>query len=138
MTRVVGGIACPMASGYRYRDTWGAHRGSGRSHKGTDLMARHGATVFAYAGGVVTRTTVNRGLGGTTIWIRDRAGTTYYYAHLSRLYVRPGQRIRPGQAIGVNGASGNASASAPHLHFEVHPGGGRAVNSFPYLRRACR
>jgi murein DD-endopeptidase MepM/ murein hydrolase activator NlpD len=136
-TRTVIEVACPIAARHSFSDTFGAPRGGGRAHKGTDLMAKHGATVYAYTGGEVMRTTVNRGLGGTTVWIRGTDGSTYYYAHLGDLFVRPGQRVQAGQPIGRNGSSGNASAKAPHLHFEVHPGGGRAVNSYPYLRQAC-
>jgi murein DD-endopeptidase MepM/ murein hydrolase activator NlpD len=134
---VNAGIACPIAGPYHVSDSWGARRGGGRAHEGTDVMGRYGAPVYAYAGGTVTRTTYNRGLGGTTVWVRGDGGTTYYYAHLSSIAVRPGQRVRPGQPIGANGSSGNASEGAPHLHFEVHPGGHGPVNPYPYIRRAC-
>jgi murein DD-endopeptidase MepM/ murein hydrolase activator NlpD len=68
-----------------------------------------------------------------------RRGVEYFYAHLSRYAVPAGTRVRAGQPVAANGQSGNARYSAPHVHFEVHPGGpGSApVNPYPYVRRAC-
>jgi murein DD-endopeptidase MepM/ murein hydrolase activator NlpD len=131
-----GNRACPVARPYSFIDSWGFARSGGRHHEGVDIMARHGTTVFAHAGGVVTKTTVNVGLGGTTVWIRDGAGTLYYYAHLSRFVVRTGQAVRTGQVVGAVGSTGNASASAPHLHFEIRPGG-VPVNPYPFVKRVC-
>jgi murein DD-endopeptidase MepM/ murein hydrolase activator NlpD len=99
-------------------------------------MARRGTTVYAFEGGVVTKTTVNRGLGGTTVWIRGGGGTRYYYAHLSRFTVRKGQRVSTGQVVGAVGNTGNAATTAPHLHFEIRPGGS-PINPFPHVKRAC-
>jgi peptidoglycan LD-endopeptidase LytH len=130
------GRACPVEPPYSYIDSWGAARSGGRRHEGVDIMAPHGATVYAHRGGTVTKTTINEGLGGTTVWIRDAAGTLYYYAHLSRLGARTGQQVRTGAVIGAVGSTGNASASAPHLHFEVRPGGS-PVNPYPFVKSVC-
>jgi peptidoglycan LD-endopeptidase LytH len=128
--------ACPVEPPSTFIDSWGAPRSGGRRHQGVDIMAPRGAKVYAYDGGVVTKTTVNRGLGGTTVWIRGDDGTRYYYAHLLRFTVRNGQRVSTGQIVGAVGNTGNASRTAPHLHFEIRPAGS-PVNPFPYVKRVC-
>ena len=64
-------------------------------------------------------------------------GTEFFYAHLSGYAVPTGIRVRAGQLVAYNGQTGNARYTAPHVHFEVHPGGGAPVNPYPYLKRVC-
>jgi peptidoglycan LD-endopeptidase LytH len=119
-------------------DTWGAARSSGRTHQGTDVMAPYGAQVYAYTAGVVSRESTSTN-GGLQLYLQGDDGVEYFYAHLSRYAVPEGTRVRAGQLVAYNGQSGNAQYTAPHVHFEVHPGGpGSApVNPYPYVRRAC-
>jgi peptidoglycan LD-endopeptidase LytH len=137
-TTMVGGrlVACPVSRPYSYVDTWGAARSGGRSHKGTDIMNPYGNRIHAYVDGVISRETYSA-LGGVTLYLQGDDGNEYYYAHLSRYFARTGQRVQAGELIAYNGQSGNAAATAPHLHFEVHPGGGAPVNPYPWVNRAC-
>jgi murein DD-endopeptidase MepM/ murein hydrolase activator NlpD len=130
------GSACILARPYSYVDTWGAARSGGRSHQGTDVMAPHGARVFAFASGVVSRESTSAN-GGIQLYLQGDNGVEYFYAHLSGYAVSTGTRVRAGQLIAYNGQTGNARYTAPHVHFEVHPGGGTPVNPYPYLKRVC-
>jgi murein DD-endopeptidase MepM/ murein hydrolase activator NlpD len=130
------GSSCILERPYSYVDSWGAARSGGRSHQGTDVMAPHGARVFAIVNGVVSRESSSSN-GGIQLYLQGDNGIEYFYAHLSGYAVSTGIRVRAGQLIAYNGQTGNARYTAPHVHFEVHPGGGAPVNPYPYLRRVC-
>ena len=87
--------------------------------------------VAVVSGGFETH---HSGLGGLSIYFHGDDGNTYYYAHLSGV-VGPDRRVAQGEVIGLTGSSGDATI--PHTHFEFHPGGGPAVNSYPLLRAHC-
>ena len=99
-------------------------------------MAPHGARVFAFVNGVVSRESTSSN-GGIQLYLQGDNGVEYFYAHLSGYAVSAGTRVRAGQLVAYNGQTGNAQYTAPHVHFEVHPGGGTPVNPYPYLKRVC-
>lgn len=122
-----------------FRDTWGAPRSGGRRHKGTDVMAPFNVPVYAFTSGVIVRRSSSR-LGGLGLYLRGDDGATYFYAHLNGYTAAgsAGRRVVAGEHIGYNGSTGNASRSAPHVHFERRPAGGAKHNPYPYLVAACR
>ena len=125
------GLVCPVAGSRSYADTWGAARSGGRRHEGTDIMAPSGTPLVAMEAGRVEYRS-NR-LGGLTLRLYGASGTRYYYAHLSR-YEGSNRSVAAGAVVGYVGNTGNTSAN--HLHLQIHPGGGQAVNAYPYVRRA--
>ncbi len=127
----IDAIICPMP-GSAYGDSWGAPRSGGRRHEGVDMLAPMGTPIYAVVSGTVNFKQ-NR-LGGNAVSLAGDNGNRYYYAHLSR-YEGANRRVNQGDVIGYNGDTGNATG-IPHLHFEVHPGGGLAVNPTPSVRVA--
>ena len=126
------GIVCPVAGSHAFGDTWGAARSGGRSHEGVDMMAPAGTPLVAVESGYAQFKTTR--LGGNSVWVNGNSGTRYFYAHLSA-WEGSSRNVSQGEVIGYVGATGNTTAN--HLHFEVHPGGGRAVNPYPYVRAVC-
>ncbi|WP_191863537.1 M23 family metallopeptidase [Stenotrophomonas sp. AS012628] len=129
------------------RDTFTDARSEGRVHDAIDIMADAGTPVLAVADGTVEKL-FDSERGGLTIYQFEPSGRwCYYYAHLQRYAdgLAEKQVIRRGEVIGYVGSTGNASADAPHLHFEVHVLGperqwwkGESINPYPLLRAAGR
>ncbi len=130
--------ACPVGTVNSFVDTWGAPRSGGRRHQGTDVFAPIASAAYAMADGVIDQVTnANIGLGGITVWLRADNGDRFYYAHNTENLAALGQRVKAGDVIATVGQSGNAATTPPHVHFEVHPGGGGAVNPYPFLKAVC-
>ncbi len=125
------------------RDTFTDARSEGRVHDAIDIMADAGTPVLAVADGTVEKLFDSK-RGGLTIYQFEPSGRwCYYYAHLQRYAdgLAEKQVIKRGEVIGYVGSTGNASAEAPHLHFEVHVLGpekqwwkGKSINPYPLLK----
>ncbi len=94
-------------------------------HTGLDFAAPAGTPLVAVAAGKVTSTRFAGPYGNRTI-LKLADGTEVWYCHQTAFAVRPGREVRPGQLIGYVGSTGNSTG--PHLHLEVHPGGGDAID----------
>jgi murein DD-endopeptidase MepM/ murein hydrolase activator NlpD len=128
------GYVFPVYGQVSYGDDYGAPRAVTEWHHGNDLFATEGTPVLAVADGTLFNVGVNT-LGGNRLWLRDGRGNTFYYAHLSAYapVAAEGAQVRAGEVIGFVGHTGQAITTPPHLHFEIHPGGGDSVNPYPYL-----
>ena len=110
---------------------FGEWRG-GRRHDGIDIGMLRTLRLRAVTSGVVQSTGYSGGYEGYgLIVVLDLPGPyTALYAHLASVRVRPGQRVRKGQRIGLAGCTG--SCSGTHLHFEVKRAG-VSINPLPFL-----
>jgi hypothetical protein len=154
-TAKVPRLVFPVLGDASYTDDFGDARGQG-SHEGNDIMApRRALALAAEAGHVQFWTTSAR--AGCMLYLHGKSGTTYLYIHLNNdlttrndnrgkcaagvAYaegLRSGAKVAAGEPIAYVGDSGDANGIHPHLHFEVHPNGGSAVNPYRHLRKARR
>ena len=123
----------PMQGRCGFTDTWGQSRSEGRSHEGTDVIGARGLALYATNDGVISRMSTGGRLGGNAIYVKIPNGTYFYYAHLDSFApgMAAGVPVKAGQVIGYVGSTGTTT---PHLHFEVHPFGGAAVNPYAILK----
>jgi len=148
-------LVFPVIGQVSYTDDFGDPRGNGR-HEGNDLVAPKRATAVAVEPGTVKFwTTSSR--AGCMLYLYGASGTTYRYIHLNNdltlandnrgkcvagvAYadgLKSGDRVQAGQPVGLVGDSGDADGITSHLHFEVHPHDGEAVDPFPCLKKATR
>ena len=124
----------PVAGATTFTNDWLFSRPGGRYHQGIDLFAARGTPVVAVADGSTFRVGYN-GLGGWRLWLRDSGGNTFYYAHLDAFSPAAveGASVARGTVLGYVGDSGDARGTSPHLHFEIHPGGGGPVPPYPIV-----
>ena len=131
---VITGFVFPVADPHTFSSTFGAPRSGGRSHEGNDIFAPVGTPLLASERGVIARMGVGT-LGGTKLWVVGESGTQYYYAHLSAYAegITDGTLVEAGEIVGYVGNTGNAISTPSHLHFEIHPDGGDAIDPYPLL-----
>ncbi|MEU3553756.1 M23 family metallopeptidase [Streptomyces fragilis] len=99
-------------------------------HTGLDLAAPTGTLLKAVHTGTVTEAGWAGSYGYRTVLTLED-GTELWYCHQSSINVSVGQKVSTGDVIGRVGATGNVTG--PHLHLEVHPGGGDGVDPMAWL-----
>ena len=109
-------------SGFGYR--WG------RLHAGEDFAVDVGTPLAAMSTGTVVFAGQQSGYGNI-VQIRYWDGTISYFGHMSRIQVNVGEAVAPGDIVGESGNTGHSTG--PHLHLEIHPGGGAAIDPLPWL-----
>jgi hypothetical protein len=152
-TPAVPTLVFPVAGPATYTDDFGQPRAGG-THEGNDLLAAKKTPVVAVESGKIKFWTTSAS-AGCMLYLYGDSGTMYEYIHLNNdltmkndnkgscvpgiAYARglkDGAKVTAGQQIGYVGDSGDANGIHPHLHFEVHPNGGAAVDPYPYLQSA--
>ena len=123
-------FALPVKAAFRFTSGFGVRWG--RMHKGTDFAAAHGTPIYATADGVVISAGWGQGYG-KLVKIQHAFGIETRYAHMSKILVKPGQRVSRGQQVGAMGNTGRSTGT--HLHYEVRVGG-KAVNPMTYIKAA--
>lgn len=115
-------------------DTFGAPRGTDRTHAGVDIFAARGTPVRSATPGIISNIRES-GLGGRQVWVHGPAGERYYYAHLEgwRDGLATGEVVETGTVLGYVGDSGNANGTPPHLHWGIYGAHG-AYDPLPLLR----
>lgn len=126
------GFVFPVAGPSAFSDSFGDPR-RGHRHQGNDIFALKGTPVVAVVGGSVNATSTHG--GGKTIYLYGDDGNTYIYMHLSG-YAETSGHVSQGEVIGYVGNTGNARGGSSHLHFEIRPDGGRAIDPNATLRAA--
>src|SRR5256714_1889277 len=153
-TVVVRRITMPVQGSVSYRDDFGDPR-AGHTHQGNDLMVNKGRPLLAAADGTVRRVFVDNGTAtqGNMLVLRDAEGWEYWYLHINNDTpgtddglnplehafapgIAVGATVKAGDVVAYAGDSGDAETAGSHLHFELHPPGGEAVDPYPSLRLA--
>src|SRR5918995_309807 len=118
------GYVFPVYGPSSFTDTFRAPRAGVGWHHGEDIFAPLGAPLLAVADGTIFSVGWND-RGGYRLWLRDRQGNQFYYAHLSAFspLAVDGNEVRAGDVIGFVGNTGDAETTPYHLHFEIHPVG---------------
>jgi murein DD-endopeptidase MepM/ murein hydrolase activator NlpD len=117
--------------GYHLTGRFGDSSGLWSStHTGLDFAADEGTEIRSVGPGVVVSTAYDGAFGNKTV-VKLDDGTVLWYCHQSEVGVERGQRLAPGDLVGYVGSTGNVTG--PHLHLEVHPGGGDPIDPEAWL-----
>ena len=146
-------IVFPVLATTTYGDDFGDPRAGG-PHQGIDIVAPKRSLALAAEAGKVEFWT-HSASAGCMLYLHGASGTDYYYIHLNNdltakndnrgkcvagtAYakgLKNGAKVVAGQPVGYVGDSGDANGIHPHLHFELHPGRGKAIDPYAWLQRA--
>ncbi len=124
----------PVRGSTRIGGPFGAARADTGFHEGNDLFTNFGTPVVAVADGTVQNVGSLK-ISGNRLWVYADSGDQFFYAHLSAFSpdAVDGKHVRAGTVLGYVGNTGDAEPTPPHLHFEIHPDGGKAVDPNPFL-----
>lgn len=118
-----------------YENTWHAPRGTDRKHLGVDIIAKEGNLLYAVADGTITKlyTVGTDKLAGNGVRLTMADGTYFFYGHMQKIAdgMTIGTKVKAGQVVGYLGKTGGTTT--PHLHLEVHPLGGAAIDPTPVV-----
>lgn len=128
-------FAFPVGGPTRIAGPFGSFRATTGSHQGNDLFADFGTPVVAAADGVVQHVGSLK-ISGNRLWVYADTGDQFFYAHLASFAPAAvnGRHVEAGTVLGYVGNTGDAEPTPPHLHFEIHPDGGDAVDPEPFLK----
>lgn len=112
-----------FTSGYGWR--WG------RMHQGNDFGTPVGTPLHAMSSGTVVFADVG-GAYGNKVEVEYWDGTVSVYAHMDSIGVSVGEKVSPGDVVGTSGNTGHSTG--PHLHLEIHPSAGAAIDPAPWLK----
>jgi murein DD-endopeptidase MepM/ murein hydrolase activator NlpD len=125
----------PVAGRTEIGGPFGSFRAVIGSHQGNDLFADFGTPVVAVADGRLANVG-SLPISGNRLWVYADSGDEFFYAHLSAFSPAAvnDRHVEAGTILGYVGNTGDAEPTPPHLHFEIHPGGGDAVDPEPFLK----
>jgi murein DD-endopeptidase MepM/ murein hydrolase activator NlpD len=125
----------PVQGVCSYENTWHAPRGTNRLHLGVDIIAKEGNLLYAVEDGTITKmySTSTDKLAGNGVRLTRADGTYFFYGHMLRVAdgIGIGVKVKAGQVLGYLGKTGGTNT--PHLHLEVHPFGGEAIDPTPIV-----
>jgi murein DD-endopeptidase MepM/ murein hydrolase activator NlpD len=124
----------PVAGRTTIGGEFGSFRADTGAHQGNDLFADFGTPVVAVADGRLANVG-SLPISGNRLWVYADSGDEFFYAHLSAFSPAAvnDRHVEAGTILGYAGNTGDAEPTPPHLHFEIHPGGGDAVDPRPFL-----